>query len=130
MAFLKEANELATKMVILIMAADPAADKFFYKELYPLLLNKKFEPRNDYLSTYTNLHSLGIYANIDIIEYDFDQPFDDLDEAVEFWREYMGFVTGEHDETLQVFLKKKLVKTNDGLLAKFHKKSAIMWWER
>jgi len=37
--FLKQANTLAKKAIFLIEGADPNADKFYYKELYPLLFN-------------------------------------------------------------------------------------------
>jgi SAM-dependent methyltransferase len=128
--FLAEAIALARKYVFIIEGADPGADKFYYKELYPLLFNRKFGPRSDYITTYTRLHSMGIYANVEVIEYDFDQPFTDMEEAVMFWKEYLGIVTGEHDRELEKYLKKKLVKRGKGLLAKFHKKSAIMWWRK
>ena len=130
MDFLKQADALAKKAVFLIEGADPNADKFYYKELYPLLFNKPFLPRTDYLKTYTDLHSLGIFANVEIIEYDFDQPFDDMEEAVDFWKEYMGIVTGEHDEKLKIFLEGKLKRYKDGLIARFHKKSAVIWWRK
>ncbi|HLE08171.1 MAG TPA: methyltransferase domain-containing protein [Thermodesulfobacteriota bacterium] len=128
--FLKEANSLAKKMVFLIAGADPKADKFYYRELFPLIFKKPFVERSNYLKTYTNLHSLGIFANIEIIEYDFDQPFKDMAEALEFWKEYMGIVTEEHDEVLRKFLEKKLKRIKDGLLARFRKKSAVMWWRK
>src|SRR3972149_7591455 len=128
--FLKEANEFARKAVFLIEGADPNADKFYYKELYPLLFNKPFLPRSDYLKTYTDLHSLGIFANVEVIEYDFDQPFDNMEEAVDFWKEDMGFVTGEHDEKLKIFLEGKLKRYKKGLIARFHKKSAVIWWRK
>lgn len=128
--FLKQANTFARKAVFLIEGADPNADKFYYKELYPLLFNKPFLPRADYLKTYMNLHSLGIFANVEIIEYDFDQPFDDMEEALEFWKEYMGIVTAEHDEKLKIFLEGKLDKFKGGLIARFHKKSAVIWWRK
>ena len=130
MDFLKQADALAKKAVFLIEGADPNADKFYYKELYPLLFNKPFLPRTDYLKTYTDLHSLGIFANVEIIEYDFDQPFDDMEETVDFWKEYMGIVTGEHDEKLKIFLEGKLKRYKDGLIARFHKKSAVIWWRK
>ena len=130
MDFLKQANALAKKAVFLIEGADPNADKFYYKELYPLLFNKPFLPRTDYLKTYTDLHSLGIFANVEVIEYDFDQPFDNMEEAVDFWKEYMGIVTGEHDEKLKIFLEGKLKRYKDGLIARFHKKSAVIWWRK
>jgi hypothetical protein len=53
-----------------------------------------------------------------------------MDEAVEFWKEYMGIVTEEHDGKLRGYLGKKLKKIRGGLIAKFHKKSAIIWWRK
>ncbi|MDP2690200.1 MAG: class I SAM-dependent methyltransferase [Deltaproteobacteria bacterium] len=128
--FLEDAQRLARKAVFIIENADPDADKFYYRELYPLLFNKEFGKRTDYLDTYKRLHDMGIFANVEIIEYDFDQPFDDINEAVEFWKEYIGIVTGEHDGKLRDFLSKKLVMKKGVLLARFHKKSAIMWWRK
>ena len=128
--FLKDADRLAKKAVFFVENADPRADKFYYKELFPLIFKKPLGEKTDYLKTYVDLHSLGIFANVNIMEYDFDQPFDDLAEAVEFWKEYMGIVTEEHDNALRGFLEKKLEKTRGGLTAKFHKKSAIIWWTK
>lgn len=127
-AFLKDAARLARKYVFIIEGADPDADKFYYKELYPLIFGKPFGKREDYLKTYMMLHNMGIYANVEIIEYDFDQPFANMDEALEFWKEYMGIVTEEHDGKLRGYLEKKLVKKRNILLAKFHKKAAVIWW--
>ncbi|MBI5969962.1 MAG: hypothetical protein HY884_02275 [Deltaproteobacteria bacterium] len=117
-------------MVFIIVNADPKADKFYYRELYPLLFKKEFVKEGDYLTTYAALHDLGIYANIEMIEYDFDQPFESIEEAVEFWKEYLGIVTEEHDAALKGFLSKKLVKRRGVLLAKFHKRSAVIWWRK
>ncbi len=129
MEFLREASEAARMYVFLVESAGPKADKFYYKELYPLIFNRDFGPRRDYLATYEALHGLGIFANVRIVEYDFDQPFDSLDEAVEFWKEHMCIVTEEHDRTLREFLEKKLDKNGKGLVSRIHKRSAIIWWK-
>lgn len=129
-ANLKEMDRLARKAVFIIENADPTADKFYYRDLYPLLFNKPFGERADYFKTYSALHSLGVFANVEIIEYDFDQPFESLDEAVEFWKEYIGIVTEEHDRKLRDYLGGKLVRKKGVLLAKFHKRSAVMWWRK
>ncbi|MBI1910487.1 MAG: methyltransferase domain-containing protein [Deltaproteobacteria bacterium] len=126
--FIKEAQKLAKKTIFLIENADPNADKFYYRELYPLLFNKPFGERADFITTYNALHRMGIFANVEIIDYDFDQPFENMEEAVEFWKEYIGIVTEEFDKALEDFLSKKLVKKKGKLFAKFHKKSAITWW--
>ncbi len=126
--FIKEADRAAGMKVFLIESADPKADKFYYKELYPLVFNKPFGPKTDYIATYDALHSMGIFANVHIVEYDFDQPFSSMDEALEFWKEHMCIVTAEHDERLRDFLSKKLIKKDGALVSKIHKKSAIIWW--
>ena len=129
-SFPLEANELSRRFVFLISSAGPEQDKFYYKELYPLLFNRPFKKREDYIKTYTTLHSLGIYANVEIIEYRFDQPFNDIDEALEFWKEYLGVVTEEFDDKLREFLSRKLEPIKGGLVARFHKRSAIIWWRK
>jgi len=126
--FIKEAELAAKRKIFLIESADPQADKFYYKELYPLVFNKPFGPKRDYIATYNALHDMGIFANVRIVEYDFDQPFESMDEAVEFWKEHMCIVTAEHDKTLRDLLNKKLVEDDGGLVSKIHKKSAIIWW--
>ncbi|MFQ5585381.1 MAG: class I SAM-dependent methyltransferase [Thermodesulfobacteriota bacterium] len=128
--FLREAHGCAKGAVFIITGADPDADKFYYRELYPLLFQKEFPRRDDYLTTYCALHRLSIFANVEIIDYNFDQPFDDLDEAVAFWSEYLGLVTDEHDRQLASFLERKLERRDTGLLARFHKKAAIIWWKK
>ncbi len=128
--FLKEANELARKAVFLIEGADPNSDKFYYRELYPLLFKKPYPPRDDYLKTYIFLHKIGIFANVEMIEYNFDQPFDHMDEAIEFWKEYLGVVTDEHDSKLHSFLGSRLERTENGLIARFRKKAAVIWWKK
>ncbi|OGQ60091.1 MAG: hypothetical protein A3J24_07955 [Deltaproteobacteria bacterium RIFCSPLOWO2_02_FULL_53_8] len=127
-AFVKEASGLARQTIFLIVNADPQSNKFYYRELYPLLFNKQWTARSDYLQTYASLHEMGIYANIEMINYAFDQPFNDMNEAVAFWKEYIGIVTEEHDMTLKGFLEKKLVKKNKLLIARFNKRSAVIWW--
>ncbi|MBI5180575.1 MAG: hypothetical protein HZA05_04130 [Nitrospirae bacterium] len=66
---------------------------------------------------------------MNIIEYNFDQPFDDLDEAVDFWKEYLGLETVEFDNFLYDFLVKRLKKRDGGYIFVDHKKSAIIWWK-
>lgn len=128
--FLKKADALAKKAVFLIEGADPHADKFYYKELYPLLFNKPFSLRADYLKTYIDLHALGIFANVNIIEYDFDQPFYDMGDAMAFWKSHLGLSAEEHEEKLFNYLKARLEPFEGGLIARFHKKSAVMWWRK
>lgn len=126
--FLKAAERIANYFIVLVQNVDLGRDKFYLDELYPLLLKKPFERRGDYLRAYTALHRLGIHADVRIIEYDFDQPFADLEEAVEFWKEHLRLEGSEHDDALKAFLGKKLQQGHGGLVAPIHKKSAVISW--
>lgn len=127
--FIRGVEKLARRYVFFIQGVDPHKDKFFYKELYPIIFKKEYPTKDDYLGTYSLLHSFGIYANVAIVEYNFDQRFKDLDGAVDFWKEHMSLKTSEFDETLREFLKKKLDRFRKGYVVKIRKKSAIMWWK-
>lgn len=127
--FIRGVERLAKRYVFFIQGVDPHKDKFFYKELYPIIFKKEYPPRDDYLGTYSLLHSLRIYANVAIVEYNFDQRFRDLDGVVDFWKEHMSLKTSEFDETLREFLKGKLERFRKGYVLRIYKKSAVMWWE-
>lgn len=127
-AFLRQVTAFARRRVVLILSAGPEQDKFYYKELYPLLFGREFPPRPDYLDIYACLHRMKIYADVNIVRYDFDQPFSNIDEAVEFWKEYIPLTDNSHDALLADFLKNKLEPWEGGLIARFCKRSAVITW--
>ena len=126
--FLEQIRRLG-KYIFHIQNVNPNKDKFFYKELYPIIFKKEYQKKVDYLDSYIQFHSLGIYANVNIIEYNFDQPFDDLDEAVDFWKEYLGLETNEFDNLLYDFLARRLQKKNGNYIFVDRKRSAVIWWK-
>ena len=71
---------------------------------------------------------MKIYADVSIVQYDFDQPFSDLDEAVDFWKEYIPLADNTHDDLLSKFLRTKLERSKNGLIARFNKRSAVITW--
>lgn len=126
--FVHEAEKIARRFIVLIRNVDVGRDKFYLDELYPLLLGKEYRRCGDYLDTYVALHQLGIPADVKIIEYDFDQPFADLEEALVFWKEHLPLETADQEEVLKGFLKARLRPLPGGLLAPIHKKSAVISW--
>ena len=126
--FLEQIRGLG-RYIFHIQNVNPNKDKFFYKELYPIIFKKEYQKKVDYLDSYIQFHSLGIYANVNIIEYNFDQPFDDLDEAVDFWKEYLGLETNEFDNLLYDFLARRLQKKNGNYIFVDRKRSAVIWWK-
>lgn len=126
-AFTRRAARIARRWVALIRNAG-GADKFYFGELYPLLLGRPHEARGTYLDTVVALHDMGIRADVRIIEYRFDQPVRDLDEAVAFWRAYLPPLRPDRTATLRRFLRDRLAPVPGGFHVPIHKTSAVLVW--
>jgi SAM-dependent methyltransferase len=129
LGFLTAAEPLARRAVALIQNVGPGAEKFYLGELYPLLLGRSYPPRDDYLRTLMLLHSLGIYANVQIIAYRFDQPFATLEEAADFWTGQMRLTEPEQRGRLLAFLHARLERVGEHLIAPMRRQSAVIWWQ-
>ncbi|MFQ5945945.1 MAG: class I SAM-dependent methyltransferase, partial [Anaerolineae bacterium] len=126
--FLREVSSMARHGVALVRDAGPERDKFFFRELYPLLLGRPYTPGCDYEETVDGLARLGTSPRVTPVSYRSDQPFDNLEEACDFWMEYLG-VEGEHiREFLREFLGKRLVREASGWVARYPKRAAVIWW--
>lgn len=86
---------------------------------------------SDYIYLCNILHDMGIYANVEIWDSEYEQHYDSLDDAVTKMKE-MYDLTSEKEEFLREHLSKILVEDeNDGTLCLKHKsKSAMIWWEK
>lgn len=127
-SFLAEITSLARRGVALVRDADGDRDKFFFKELYPKLLGRPYSACCDFAETVTALKSMGVEPSVTFVDYRSDQPFDDLEEACDFWMEYLGLAEEPHREFLTEFLSERLVKEAGGLLAPYPKRAAVIWW--
>ena len=126
-------SKLAKKYVIYLNGAGKW-NRFYYDDLYPMLLNKKYGQGGDYLNTYAFLHKQGIYANVDVFEFKLDQPFNNFEEAMDFWRHRLKIkLSSRKEKLLADFLKKKLISSERGssLTAAFGtRRAAVMWWKQ
>ena len=128
LGFLTGAEPLACRAIALVRNVGPGAEKFYLGELYPLLLGREYPSRDDYLKTLTLLHSLGIYANVQVITYHFDQPFADLQEAADFWKEQLRLTDPEQERRLLGFLQTRLQRVGTRLVAPMQRQSAVISW--
>jgi len=128
LGFLTAAEPLACRALALVQNVGPGAEKFYLGELYPLLLGRPYPARDDYLRTLILLHSLGIYANVRIIAYEFDQPFATMREATEFWVQQMELTEPTQHRTLIEFLENRLRPVGAQFIAPMRRQSAVIWW--
>ncbi len=129
LGFLTAAEPLALHAVALVQNVGPGGEKFYLGELYPLLRGQSYPEREDYLRTLALLHSLGIYANVQIVAYQFDQPFATWEEAVDFWTGQLRLTEPEQRERLLTFLQTRLYRVGGQLIAPMRRRSAVIWWQ-
>ncbi len=127
--FLREAPALARRGVALVRDLGASGDdKFFFKTLYPRLLGKPYGGPCRDEETVEALARLGVRPTVTPIEYRSDQPFDDLDEACDFWMEYLGLEGEPARGVLRDFLAGRLARDGDGWIAPYPKRAAVIWW--
>lgn len=140
--FLRYISKISMKYIVYLHGVGEW-NRFYYDDLYPMLLKRKYIHEGDYLNTYEFLHKQGIFANIEIFEFYLDQPFKDFDDAMDFWRHRIKTkLTSEKERMIADFLKKKLIFSrnrsrsvgttgrNNTLVAPFGlRKAALMWWK-
>ncbi|MBI2490713.1 MAG: methyltransferase domain-containing protein [Candidatus Rokubacteria bacterium] len=126
-SFLREAGAVARRGVALVRDV-PGGDKFFFGELYPRLLGRPYEHGCDADEALDELARLGVRPTVTAIEYDSDQPFDSLDEACDFWMEYMRLQGEAPRACLRGFLAARLRRADGEWIAPFRKRAAVIHW--
>ena len=126
--FLAAAGRLAERGVVLVRDLPGGQDKFFFSELYPILLGRPYVHPCDARDTVGELTRLGIAPATTPIEYDSDQPFDSLEEACDFWVEYMRLEAAGARDFLREFLAARLTREGDRWVAPFRKRALVIHW--
>ncbi len=128
--FLKYITDISRKFIVYLQGAGKW-DKFYYRKLYPLLFKKKYVHEGGFIKTYNFLYKHKIFANVKIFDFYLDQPFEDFEDAMDFWRHRLNRkLTPKKEKVLARFLKKKLITSKDDtLIAPFGlRKAALTWW--
>ncbi|HJH30689.1 MAG TPA: class I SAM-dependent methyltransferase [Methanosarcinaceae archaeon] len=100
-------------------------DEKFWKELH----GERRPAWTGYIYLYNILHDMGICANVKIIDSDYEQQYDSLDDAVNKWKD-MYDVPSEKEGVLTEYLTKILVERDGKLCLKRKSKSAMVWWKK
>ncbi|MCK4398958.1 MAG: class I SAM-dependent methyltransferase [Methanophagales archaeon] len=94
----------------------------------------KGKPSPDYIFLYNILYQLGIYANVEIMNSNYDMQFRDLDAAVQHYiqhfKGWMDISSGDNEEKLRAYLSDNLVEEEGMLALKQKLKTAMIWWRK
>ena len=127
--FLTDGPALARRGVALVRDVPGGEDKFFFRELYPRLRGEPYERSGSgYEDTLAALMATGVTPTVSVVDYRSDQPFDSLDEACDFYREYLRLTDDSAPAWLRDFLAERLQRDGARWLAPFRKRAAVIHW--
>lgn len=126
---LTKMNDVARRYVYIFTFAGTRL--WDYDKLWHELYSEEYQPGPDYIYLYNVPYEMGIYANVEISDLEFEQRYDSLDDAVNKWKE-MYDLPLEKKKVLREYLSKTLVEDeNDGKLClKRKSRSAMIWWKK
>ena len=127
-AFLREVSSAARRFVALVQDTGRERDRFFFHELYPTLLGRPYGPGCQHEETVAALAALGITPEVARVSYRSDQPFDDLEDACDFWETHLGVSGAQTRGFLREFLAARLTREAAGWVAPYRKEVAVIWW--
>ncbi len=127
-AFVGASRAVARRGVAVVQNAPGGDDKFFFAELYPLLLGRAYGSCDESAALIRTLADLGVTPDVATIEYRSDQPFESLEEACEFWMTYLGRADADARAFLREFLAARLERRQGGWLAPCRRRARVVRW--
>jgi SAM-dependent methyltransferase len=127
-AALSKMNSAANRAVYIFEAA---GQKYrHYQELWPLIYGEEFVLSPDYIYIVNVLYQMGIFANVEIFEYELIQKYTTLEEANRQWEKNLYTNNPQTTDIIRDYLDKKLSRDDNGLYMKDIQEMAAIWWNK
>ncbi|NPV63500.1 MAG: class I SAM-dependent methyltransferase [Methanotrichaceae archaeon] len=129
---LSKMDGLAKKAVYIFTFADRKRDEGFHDFLGQKHHHHHHRASNlppDYIIIYNLLAEMGILADVKIVEWEAQEHYSSLEEAVASWKE-MHEILPEKEPQLREFLSQKLEKDDQGLCMHRRSKQARISWQK
>ena len=126
---LEEINKIAKKYVYITLWG---ANNIKFGNEISKIIGREFHEHPTYIYAYNILYELGIYANIEILEYDNSSYYSSIDESVESFKWKIGNLNQNEEDILRNYLAEKMVKTDDSKFKFPNNKPdwALIWWKK
>ena len=126
---LEELNNIAKKYVYITLWG---ANNIKFQNEISQIIGREFHEHPTYIYAYNMLYELGIYANVEMLEYNNSSYYSGVDEAVETFRWKMVNLNQHEEDILRKYLAEKMVKIEDSKFKFPNNKPdwALIWWKK
>lgn len=102
-----------------------------YEQIARDLLNKEHSKYPSYIYVYNMLYKMGITANVEKLECDTVNNYNNIEEAMDRYRWKLGDLNSEEEKILRDHLEKTLIVKEDGTLENPYEKPdwVLIWWK-
>lgn len=113
------------------MEPPPQQKQEFFGQVYPFVTGEVFRPTGNYLNILTTLYEHGIYANLEIREYESEIKHESMERILSSWKallEYYANTNGKTEVLLSEFYRSRM--NSDGTYTTSIKgASCMLWWK-
>jgi ubiquinone/menaquinone biosynthesis C-methylase UbiE len=129
-AAIEKMVQASSRYVYLYHFAGPTSWDLQWKELWPKLHGREYQPgpKSDVL--YNVLYQMGIYPHIRTFRLEHNQRYSSLEDALDTLRPQAQVVTEEQEKILREYLKRTLLEENGSLVLPASSIRVKMWWEK
>ena len=126
---LEEINEIAEKYVYITLWG---AKSIKFQNKISKIIGREFHQPPTYIYAYNMLYELGIYANVEMLEYNSSSYYSSIEESMETFRWKIVNLNQREEDLLRGYLTEKMVKTDDSKLKFPNNKPdwALIWWKK
>lgn len=102
-----------------------------YEQIARDLLNKEHSKYPSYIYVYNMLYKMGITANVEKLECDTVNNYNNIEEAMDRYRWKIGDLNSKEENILRDHLEKTLIVKEDGTLENPYEKPdwVLIWWK-
>lgn len=130
-AALMKMHEASRGYCALELGATPQQKQEFFGQVYPFVTGENFRPTGNYLNILTTLYEHGIYANLEIREYESEIKHESMERTLSSWKallEYYANTNGKTEALLREFYRSRM--NSDGTYTTSIKgASCMLWWK-
>ncbi|MDM7913482.1 MAG: class I SAM-dependent methyltransferase [Methanotrichaceae archaeon] len=128
-AAIEKMMQASSRYIYLYHFAGPTSWDLQWKELWPKLHGREYQPgpKSDVL--YNVLYQMGIYPNIRTFRLEHNQRYSSLEEALNTLRPQAQVETAEQEKVLMEYLQRTLREENGSLVLPASSIRVKMWWE-